>query len=191
MVRILLYCIISLLLAGCSKEKSTQYRIVKEEKKVEDTSFQQNSQEIIGLEAQTEFFKKPLWEVPKDWSEQPLGKMRKGSFIVKNAEGHEAEITVLAFPGDVGGKLANINRWAEQISAPIWSENSLKNISSIEAGNIRGNYIELTGPEKSILAVIIEHNNASWFFKIMGESNLVTLEKENFRHFVQSVKFDD
>ena len=57
--------------------------------------------------------------------------MRKGSFIAKNAEGHQAEITILAFPGDVGGKLANINRWAGQIEAPIWTEDTLKNISTI------------------------------------------------------------
>ena len=47
------------------------------------------------------------------WTEYPPSSIRKANFIINNASG-TAEVTV--FPGDVGGTLANINRWSQQTS---------------------------------------------------------------------------
>ena len=69
------------------------------------------------LAQQTAQFTTPKWTVPANWKAEPLGSMRKGSWSIS---GHEqyAEVSVLAFPGTVGGVTANINRWRGQIGLP-------------------------------------------------------------------------
>ncbi|HZZ20009.1 MAG TPA: hypothetical protein VFE25_11590, partial [Opitutaceae bacterium] len=54
------------------------------------------------------------WTTPSDWVVKPPAPMRKATFGVP-AGGSQAELSVTAFPGDVGGDLANVNRWRGQI----------------------------------------------------------------------------
>src|ERR1035437_5601990 len=57
----------------------------------------------------------PQWSVPKDWEVGNGSAMRRATFVVKGSEGQSAEVVVSSFPGDVGGLVANINRWRSQI----------------------------------------------------------------------------
>jgi hypothetical protein len=52
----------------------------------------------------------PEWTVPEGWQETPPTQMLISRFEV-NADDGQVEITVSAFPGDVGGTVANVNRW--------------------------------------------------------------------------------
>src|SRR5512146_2102542 len=58
------------------------------------------------------------WTAPADWQAQPSDGMRKGSYLVAGSDGAKADLSVIAFPGDVGGDLANLNRWRAQIQLP-------------------------------------------------------------------------
>ena len=51
-----------------------------------------------------------LWTAPSGWQVQKGNAVRKGSYAV----GGGAEVAITAFPGDVGGVLANVNRWRLQ-----------------------------------------------------------------------------
>ena len=57
------------------------------------------------------------WTVPGDWKDKPGSAMRKGSYAVPGPGG-EADLAITAFPGDVGGDLANVNRWRGQLALP-------------------------------------------------------------------------
>ena len=42
--------------------------------------------------------------------------MRRGSYAVGADEKTAADLAITAFPGDVGGDLANVNRWLNKLS---------------------------------------------------------------------------
>ena len=63
------------------------------------------------------------WTAPEGWTEQPATGFRKGSFLVRSADGKQADISVISFPQQAGGLLANVNRWRDQLKlAPITNE---------------------------------------------------------------------
>ncbi|MEO5718289.1 MAG: hypothetical protein ABIR29_06925, partial [Chthoniobacterales bacterium] len=60
------------------------------------------------------------WTAPAGWEEQPASGFRKGSFLVRGADGKKADVSVISFPEAAGGLLANVNRWRDQLKlAPI------------------------------------------------------------------------
>ena len=56
--------------------------------------------------------------------------MRRATFLVKGADGQSAEIAVSVFPGDVGGLMANINRWRGQIGLGPVAPDEIAGITS-------------------------------------------------------------
>ncbi len=63
------------------------------------------------------------WTAPTGWEKQPASGFRKGSFLVRGAEGKTADVSVISFPEAAGGLLANVNRWRNQLKlAPIPDE---------------------------------------------------------------------
>ena len=64
----------------------------------------------------------PEWTKPPGWAELPPTSMRLGNFT---AGGGQAEITVMTFPGNVGGLLANVNRWRGQAGSVSYTHLTL------------------------------------------------------------------
>src|SRR5882724_4414392 len=58
------------------------------------------------------------WTAPANWTVKPASAMRKGSYRVPGPDGTDADLSITAFPGDVGGRLANVNRWRGQLELP-------------------------------------------------------------------------
>ena len=54
--------------------------------------------------------------------------MRLASYEVKDGNGSKLDFSVTSFPGDVGGTLANVNRWLGQIGIDPVKEEGLENI---------------------------------------------------------------
>ena len=55
------------------------------------------------------------WFIPKGWEPGKKSSMRIGSFAVKDGNDSSLDISVTAFPGDLGGLLPNVERWLGQI----------------------------------------------------------------------------
>ncbi|MDP0495375.1 MAG: hypothetical protein Q7Q73_04120 [Verrucomicrobiota bacterium JB024] len=210
---------LALLLSGCSDEPVTTTRIPKEERPVPSMPMPgaQSAQgaapaaapagqpgagaqpsmgmtALPGMAEQAAAFATPAWSVPADWEAQPLGTMRKGSWKVPGPDGTSAEVSVLVFPGDVGGDLANVNRWAGQVGLPPMSEAQLASERQAHAfttaGGDTGFYVHFDGPAgQSITGAIVPHAGASWFFKLMGDTALVQAQTPAFLDFVRSVRF--
>jgi hypothetical protein len=133
----------------------------------------------------------PSWQVPFHWEAQDLGSLRKGSWIVKEGLA-KVDISVLAFPGETGGILANVNRWAQQIGLkPILAEKLEDCVKTYSVGQRAAHYVSLKNPEtkEATLGVIVPLGQVFWFFKMMGNEALVRKEQESFNQFLKTVQF--
>jgi hypothetical protein len=173
-----------LILAGCKDTKISAYRVPKESRLVPPA-------DIV----------KPAirWQTPPGWQEQPGDGVRQGSFLITGTEGAKADVSVITFPGDVGGDLANVNRWRGQIQLPPVNETELPGSLVRLAGpagefllvDLRSETPVLEGGHKArVLGAILRQPAQTWFFKLAGEADLVTSQKEAFVGFLKSVEFN-
>lgn len=131
----------------------------------------------------------PSWRVPDSWTAQPGSSVRLASFAVAGESG-SLDIAVTSFPGDVGGFLANVNRWRGQLGLPPASEAEARDSAEIvETSSGPATLVTLRNETSETLAAILMHDGASWFFKMTGPSALVQKEAQGFRQFVTSVDF--
>jgi hypothetical protein len=140
----------------------------------------------------------PQWSVPAGWQQGNPSSMRRATYLVKGTDGQTAEVVVSVFPGDVGGLMANINRWRGQIGlGPIAPDEIAGVTSDVDVNGTKSTVIDLkadavppgkTQPPRMIV-VTVPHAGNSWFFKITGDAPLVGAQKEPFLQFVKSVKF--
>ena len=175
-----------LMFVGCKDEQVTQYTIPKETRHVAVAKESGNASSDLAV--QTESFAQPFWEAPAHWEVKPLGQLRKGSFSVKGEDEGEVDISVLVFPGNVGGTLANVNRWAEQAGLPAFQ--SLPHLKRMGIDGYEGMIVDLHGQYQSIYGVIIEMPTCSWYFKMIGPDKMIEAEKANFQAFLGSVRFN-
>ena len=141
---------------------------------------------------------KAHWQAPADWQEQPAGSVRQGSFLIKGPDGAEADLSVTAFPGDVGGDLANINRWRGQLQlGPVTDADLAGMLQQLAAPAGQFSFVEmasdhpiLPGDRKArMFGAIFKQPGRTWFFKMVGPDALVAGQKENFNAFLKSVEF--
>jgi hypothetical protein len=140
----------------------------------------------------------PQWTAPTDWQEGKASAMRRATFVAKGTDGQAAEIAVSVFPGDVGGLLANINRWRSQIGlGPVAPDEISGMTSDLVIDGTKATVVDFKAdtapPGKTqplrMIVVTIPHAGNSWFFKMTGDTPLVEARKETFLQFVKSVKF--
>jgi hypothetical protein len=119
--------------------------------------------------------------------------MRKATFGIAGTGGATAELAVTAFPGDVGGDLANVNRWRGQIGLPPIEAGQLPAaLERFEANGLKiavADIVATTGtPPVRVLGGIVPHGGQTWFFKLTGPDPLVAQEKPAFLEFLRTVK---
>lgn len=132
------------------------------------------------------------WAAPADWKAKPPGAMRKGSFAVSGAGG-DADLSITAFPGDVGGELANVNRWRGQIELPPLSEGDLAGATTrLDQNGLSFVLVDFVSPSTNkparIVGAIVPVNGATWFFKLMGPDATVAAAKPAFLTFLAGVR---
>lgn len=137
---------------------------------------------------------KPNWTVPAGWKEEPPTQMLIAKFSTAG-DGAKAEITVSAFPGDVGGLLANVNRWRQQVGLGAITEADLpKAVSETEVPGGKATVVDLdgtdarTGKHTRLVGVIVPQAAQTWFYKMMGDEAVVAREKDALVKFVQGAK---
>jgi hypothetical protein len=136
------------------------------------------------------------WDAPPSWTPGPERPMRKATLLIADESGGPgAELAVTAFPGDVGGNLANVNRWRQQLGLPPISASQLSSaLRHIDVGPLHVDVVELVGsatppsvPQR-VLGAIVPHAGSTWFFKLTGPDALVARERETFLRFLQSLR---
>jgi len=196
----------ALLLTGCGEEKVTTYRVPKE-KDAEMPG--QAAPEAAAPDASAPAMPAPggpsmadtavptsqgdglAWQAPAEWAQKKASAMRKGSYTVPGPGG-DADLSITAFPGDVGGELANVNRWRSQIGmTPLAAAELDASVSHLQANNLDLVVVELfpkgDPKSKSILGAMVPYAGSTWFFKLSGPGTSVQAAHEAFLGFLRSV----
>lgn len=130
------------------------------------------------------------WQPPAGWKEIPASQMLLAKFSVPGG----AEASISSFPGDVGGLLANVNRWRGQIGlGPVDAEGLPKVTSPLDVGGIKATLVDMTGSDGKtrLLAAVVPRDGKTWFFKLLGDVAVVGREKESFTKFVQTARYQN
>jgi hypothetical protein len=139
---------------------------------------------------------KPSWQVPADWKEVPGGQFLVTKFLLSGAGDAQAAVNVSMSAGDGGGLLANLNRWRGQLGlAPTTEADLPKQVQPLAGSDGMTMLAEIagtdpkTGQKTHLLAAIVPQAQQTWFYKLMGNEQLVEQQREAFTKFVQSVKY--
>ncbi|HZN69194.1 MAG TPA: hypothetical protein VFB66_28205 [Tepidisphaeraceae bacterium] len=130
------------------------------------------------------------WELPEGW------KQREGNSPLRFAEintGDDVVLVVSRFPGDVGGTLANVNRWRAQLNLKPIDEKELGKVTkAVQAGSTQALQVDLTSDsgEQRMLGLILpdKKNQRTWFFKLTGPAKQLGERAEKFEQLVKSVR---
>lgn len=182
-----------LLLTACEQQIAKSYTIPKEKSAVTTTtqSDKPAMQVLPGMQSFADSASGISYQTPDSWTEFPPSSIRKANFTIDNASG-TAEVSITVFPGDVGGTLANINRWRQQIGLSSIDQVSLnENISSIIISNHQGYFTKLEGNTESILGGILPFHGSTWFIKMQGDILAIDEEVDTFKTFLSSIRIED
>lgn len=130
---------------------------------------------------------------PENWEARTPSGIRKADLYYTNpSTGETANIAVTVFPGDVGGLLANINRWRGQVELPAINSDALAEcINPRILSNHSGTYARLIGTQRSILGGLLPFHGKTWFFKLLGDTATVLEQESAFNAFLDSVRIED
>jgi hypothetical protein len=131
------------------------------------------------------------WNLPDGWTPVNGSSARYATIAITGADGSKGELAVTHFPGDVGGDLANVNRWRGQIGLPPIADAALaESVTQLTAGPKIIKVIDATGPKNRCAAGWTAHGGETWFFKFTGPDALVGAEKAKFTAFLESIRFN-
>jgi len=138
----------------------------------------------------------PNWSVPAQWVESPPRAMVFKSFSIAGGADGKAEVAISFFPGDVGGVLANVNRWRAQLGQPPVKADQLAGATeSLAAADGPATMVDFTGTDAKtgrparMVAAIVPHGDNTWFYKLIGDGAVVGKQKDSFVNFVKTVHY--
>ena len=204
--------LLAVLLTGCAKTETASYRVPKEKDaelpssmvtpaatsptpvdQLVSTPAAAPGGNMAGTPVATAGGPGLTWTAPATWQAKPLGAMRKGSFTVTGDAGATADLSITAFPGAVGGELANVNRWRGQVALPPIAEGDLAaSVTRFTANGLPFTVVDLASADPAnpqrILGGMVPYQGAMWFFKLTGPAALVTAAKPAFLDFLKTVQ---
>lgn len=133
------------------------------------------------------------WTAPAHWQSKAGSSMRKGTYVITGDGGATAELAITAFPGDVGGEVANVNRWRGQIQlTPVSGAEVESALQRLSANGLNLAILDIANPGLNppvrMLGAMVPFSGATWFFKLTGPDALVAKEKPAFVEFIKTVK---
>lgn len=131
-----------------------------------------------------------IWKVPEHWITGRSSTMRLGSYTTSDSG---LDISITRFPGDVGGKLSNVNRWRGQIGlGPVTSGAIEKDITTHATAFANFEIVDLHNPDsgQKMLVALLDYGGFTWFFKMSGQDTAVDREEASFYEMVNSVQQD-
>ncbi len=137
----------------------------------------------------------PKWSVPAGWQTGPLEQFLAAKYVISGADGAKAEVNVSALNGDGGGLLANVNRWRQQLGAAPVTEADLANLPTIDVDGGKATLVDISGTNPrdgkpaELVGVVLPLESQTWFYKLMGDANVVAQQKDALVKFAQSAKY--
>jgi hypothetical protein len=138
---------------------------------------------------------KPAWTVPPGWREIPPSEFLLAGYAIAGTNGAKADVNVAMLGGEGGGVLANVNRWRRQLGLPPVAEDNLPAVSgALAVAGAQATLVDMTGVDAKtggparLIGVILPQPGRTWFYKLMGDEQLVGRQKEAFLQFIRSAK---
>jgi hypothetical protein len=137
----------------------------------------------------------PTWTVPSDWKEGDLTQFLVARFVIQGAGEATAAVNVSQLDGTGGGLLPNLNRWRKQLGQPPISDSDAARLPTIDASGAKGILADFTGTDARtgktarLIGVVLPLNGQTWFYKLMGDPDLVGHQKDPLLKFVQSAQY--
>lgn len=137
------------------------------------------------------------YQTPPGWLPGRMSAMRKAAFLLPSGSPSDA-VTVTSFPagaGQMGDVQANVQRWAGQVGMQVPAGDGLAELTEpITVGGVQGTYVELESPDSSerrvsLYVAMVERQGQVWFFKMIGDRDVVSSQRQAFRDFLGSVEF--
>jgi hypothetical protein len=133
---------------------------------------------------------------PPNWEPQPLSQMRQASFLVKGDNGAVADVSFVSLGSAAGNVLENVNRWLGQLGqSPITEQKlgemaqrlhtSLGDMTIVDLAGLPDN--ALPARDGRIIAAMMTTPDATLFFKMRGNADLVEAQKGEFLKWVAAV----
>lgn len=181
------------LLNGCQREDVQVYTVKKDPPR---TDLHDHSQdEATAIPPPRPARPQVSWTLPNGWTEAGAGQMSTASFTIKGDSGAEAQVTITPL-AKLGGKDAEIiNMWREQVGLEaLPKEEAAKQFQPVTVGPDQGNLFQIEGKGRagegsySIVTAMVHRDEASWFYKLAGNTELVAAQKPVFVEFLKSIK---
>lgn len=137
------------------------------------------------------------WEKASAWQELAPTAFRKGNYLYSGDALGPVEITVSSFPGEVGGLLANVNRWLGQADLPSVSQEDLDRVTTtreVDGREVVVVDLAAAAPQPSdarIYAAVTRFAGQSWFFKMSGPHAAVESQIEAFEAMLAELTFHE
>jgi hypothetical protein len=144
----------------------------------------------------------PKFTPPPSWKELPAAGLKKAEFVLSE-EQKEARVTLIDFHTTegslIGDPLANINRWRGEIGLNPIDQAALA--GATETVEVDGRPVTVAAmipdpakPEESkaneaTIAAIVKNGDTLWFVKMRGDRELVNKRQDEFKTFLNSLKF--
>jgi hypothetical protein len=154
-----------LFLSACADREIEEHRV---EKGIERLPSDAPSSPAQSTPSTPEPSSATPWEVPEGWVLDPTPRQMRIATYLADAPSGQVEIAITRFPGDVGGVLANINRWRGQMGLGPVSETNLEStISRFEAPGFSG-YETRIESERGVMIAVGVHDQSidqTWFVR--------------------------
>ena len=134
-----------------------------------------------------------IWTIPSGWQALPPSQFLLAEFAVTGTNGANADVNVAELGGEGGGLAANVNRWRGQLG--LQPDTEMWQPPQIDVASGKASLIDLTGTDSKtgkpsrLVGVILPQNGQTWFYKLMGDPDVVAAQKDAFIKFIQSAKY--
>jgi hypothetical protein len=133
-----------------------------------------------------------IWAIPPGWHALPPSQFLRAEFAITGANGAKAEVNVAEMGGEGGGLTANANRWRRQLGLQPISEIST---TPLDVPGATAQIVDFTGIDSKtgqparLVGAIVPQNGQTWFYKLMGDPQIVAQQKDAFINFIRSANY--
>lgn len=131
----------------------------------------------------------PRWTVPETWTrDNEPREARYTTFMAEDEDG-PVEVAVTRFPGDVGGMLANVNRWRGQVGrSPVTQQQVTELVELFDLDGFEGYQLHIEGVDRDIVvsAVFEPAANRTWFVRVLAQPAVAHRVAPQVFEFAQS-----
>lgn len=138
---------------------------------------------------------KVTWKLPPGWTESGPGQMSVANFAIGSGDA-AATVQITPLASMAGQEAVIVNMWRQRVGEPELDEAQAKAaFTPVEVAGGSGKIFEISSQQNGkpvrIVSAMFDRGEASWFFKLQGEANVVEAQKPAFLEFLKTIQFDD